>query len=300
MTFRGPALDSIGYKVRPGWLAAWLKDPKSYLAAVEDGQLPAVRRRDREPAGVPALAAGASAARQHGVDWKKADTANGRALFGELRCVSCHAVNGRGGTMGPELTRIGDKVRRDWLFSFLKDPHRAQPDTPMLQYRLTDDQLRDLTAFLLEEYSSADAGAEPPPVTYQDARAARGGTRRLRAPRLRELPPARVRQGYRPHRPEPGRHRRSRSGRVAVRQQHRPAHDRQLHLPEGAAARRAGSALDDADLRLHAGRRREDRAGARQHPQGRSAGVLRAGSPAARAVPAGGPVRRAGRRDTGA
>ena len=38
-----------------------------------------------------------------GVDWKKANTANGRALFGELRCVSCHAVNGRGGTMGPEL-----------------------------------------------------------------------------------------------------------------------------------------------------------------------------------------------------
>ena len=63
------------------------------------------------------------------VDWTKADTANGRALFGELRCVSCHAVNGRGGTMGPELTRIGDKVRRDWLFSYLKDPHRVQPDT---------------------------------------------------------------------------------------------------------------------------------------------------------------------------
>jgi cytochrome c2 len=105
-----------------------------------------------------------------GVDWKKADTANGRALFGELRCVSCHAVNGRGGTLGPELTRIGDKVRRDWLFSYLKDPHRVQADTPMLQYRLNDAQWRDITAFLLEQYSSADAGAEPPPVTYQDAR----------------------------------------------------------------------------------------------------------------------------------
>ena len=45
------------------------------------------------------------------IDWARANTSNGRALFGELRCVSCHAVNGRGGTMGPELTRIGDKVR---------------------------------------------------------------------------------------------------------------------------------------------------------------------------------------------
>jgi cytochrome c2 len=110
-----------------------------------------------------------------GVDWTRADTANGRALFGELRCVSCHAVNGRGGTMGPELTRIGDKIRRNWLFSYLKDPHRVQPDTAMLQYRLNDDQWRDLTAFLLEEYNSAGAGPEPPPVTYQDARAIAAG-----------------------------------------------------------------------------------------------------------------------------
>ena len=32
VTFQGPALNSLGYKVRPGWLAGWLKDPKSYLA----------------------------------------------------------------------------------------------------------------------------------------------------------------------------------------------------------------------------------------------------------------------------
>jgi cytochrome c2 len=77
--------------------------------------------------------------------------------------------------MGPELSRIGDKVRREWLFTFLKDPHRLQPETAMLQYRLTDDQLRDLVAFLLDEYRSAGTGAEPPPVTYQDARAIASG-----------------------------------------------------------------------------------------------------------------------------
>ncbi len=175
LTFRGPSLDSIGYKVRPGWLASWLKDPKSYLArskmgnfrlsADEIGSLQGFLLSQR--AQVPLDSTG--------LDWKKADTANGRALFGELRCVSCHAVNGRGGTTGPELTGIGDKVRRDWLFSYLKDPHRVQPDTPMLQYRLTDDQWRDLTAFLLEEYSPAGAGAEPPPVTYQDARVLAAG-----------------------------------------------------------------------------------------------------------------------------
>ncbi len=175
LTFHGPALDSVGFKVRPEWLRVWLKDPKSYLERSKMGNF---RLSDDDIGGLQAflLSQRATPALDSTtIDWRKADTANGRALFGELRCVSCHAINGRGGTMGPELTRIGDKVRRDWLFSFLKDPHRVQPDTAMLQYRLTDDQLRDLSAFLLDEYRSGDTGPEPPPVAYQDARAVAAG-----------------------------------------------------------------------------------------------------------------------------
>ena len=175
LTFRGPALDSVGYKVRPEWLGPWLKDPKSYLPQSKMGNF---RLSADEIAGLQGFLISQRAQMpldSTGVDWKKADTANGRALFGELRCVTCHAVNGRGGTTGPELTRIGDKVRRDWLFSYLKDPHRVQPDTPMLQYRLTDDQLRDVSAFLLDEYRSSDAGLESSPAAYQDARLVAAG-----------------------------------------------------------------------------------------------------------------------------
>jgi cytochrome c2 len=175
VTFHGPALDSLGYKVRPGWLEGWLKDPKSYLANSKMGNF---RLSDAEISSLRALLLSQKTQEPleaAGVDWKKADTANGRALFGEVRCVSCHAVNGRGGTMGPELTRIGDKVRRDWLFSYLKDPHREQPDTAMLQYRLTDTQLRDLTEFLLEEYRTTDGGSEPAPAPSQDAHAVAEG-----------------------------------------------------------------------------------------------------------------------------
>ena len=176
MTFRGPALDSIGYKVQPDWLPLWLSDPKSYLPQSKMGNF---RLSSDEIAGLRAFLLSQRAQLpldSTAIDWKRADTANGRALFGELRCVSCHAVNGRGGTLGPELTRVGDKVRRDWLFSYLKDPHRVQPDTPMLRYRLTDDQLRDLTAFLFEAYSSTAAATDLPPAPYQDARlVAQGG-----------------------------------------------------------------------------------------------------------------------------
>lgn len=170
LTFRGPALDSIANKVRPGWLAEWLKDPMSLLPQSKMGNF---RLKADEIASLQAFLLSQRVQApldSTAIDWKKAGTPKGRALFGELRCVSCHAVNGRGGTMGPELTRIGDKVRRDWLFSYLKDPFRVQADTPMLQYRLADDQLRDLAAFLLEEYGSVGLPPEPSPVTYQDAR----------------------------------------------------------------------------------------------------------------------------------
>jgi cytochrome c2 len=170
MTFRGPSLESISYKVRPTWLTGWLKDPKSYLPQSKMGNF---RLSADEIAGLQAflLTERTQAPLDSSdIDWNKADIAKGRGLFGELRCVSCHAVNGRGGTMGPELTRIGDKVRRAWLFSYLKDPHRVQTDTPMLQYRLRVDELRDLTAFLLDEYRSAETSAEPPLPTSEDAR----------------------------------------------------------------------------------------------------------------------------------
>jgi cytochrome c2 len=173
--FRGPALDSLGYKVRSEWLGAWLKDPKEYLANSRMGNF---RLSAAEIASLQALLLSQKAQgplEAAGVDWKKADTASGRAVFGELRCVSCHAVNGRGGTMGPELSRIGDKVRRDWLFGYLKDPHREQPDTTMLQYRLNDTQLRDLSAFLLEEYRTPGGEAEAAPAAYQDPHAIADG-----------------------------------------------------------------------------------------------------------------------------
>ena len=49
-----------------------------------------------------------------------ADAAAGASLYGESFCASCHAVqnaagNVVGGDVGPELTRVGTKVKPEWL-----------------------------------------------------------------------------------------------------------------------------------------------------------------------------------------
>jgi cbb3-type cytochrome oxidase cytochrome c subunit len=66
-------------------------------------------------------------------------TALGPALAGfeGYSCVSCHIWNGKSlaavepGTVGPELTSLTTRIRRDWFDRFLDDPPRLHPGTPM-------------------------------------------------------------------------------------------------------------------------------------------------------------------------
>jgi len=92
-----------------------------------------------------------------------------------VRCVSCHMVDGRGGTLGPELSRVGSKVRREWLFSFLKDPFRDQPETMMVHYRLSSDEIRDLVAYLSTELVDPEAPAAAPEIGYLDPKRVEAG-----------------------------------------------------------------------------------------------------------------------------
>lgn len=165
---RAPRLESIGYKVRADWLEKWLADPKSYLP---ESRMPNFRLSDDE---IQSLGAFLLSLREtapldsSAVDWEAADPDHGRSLFREARCVSCHMVDGRGGTMGPDLSKVGSKVQRDWAFSFIEDPMHAQPDTLMVRFRFSPDDVRDLVAYLMEDLYDPDAPAEAPEVRFVD------------------------------------------------------------------------------------------------------------------------------------
>jgi len=98
-----------------------------------------------------------------GVGWregqKKANVDRGKALFDSKGCLACHQVLGRGGDVGPSLTTqvpefpqgtwVGDKLRGEWIYQWLKDPHSLVPDALEPNPGLTDPQAADLTAYLL-------------------------------------------------------------------------------------------------------------------------------------------------------
>ncbi len=81
------------------------------------------------------------------------DPAAGASLYGESFCASCHAVqnaagNVVGGDVGPELIRIGSKVKPDWLRTWLRNPRVYDAGTAMPHYRFTDQQVSLLSGFL--------------------------------------------------------------------------------------------------------------------------------------------------------
>ena len=90
---------------------------------------------------------------------------HGRALIVRYNCIGCHTLQGveRPAMLAPDLSSVGTKVSRAWIYKWLKEPRTildadgnvvvdgvaTQPRMP--QFRLSDEEIRALSAFLSEQ-----------------------------------------------------------------------------------------------------------------------------------------------------
>jgi mono/diheme cytochrome c family protein len=95
----------------------------------------------------------------------------GRQLLAELNCQGCHRLPGieRPPMLGPDLTSIGTKVSREWIYKWLKEPrtildkdgnvtvngYETQEEPRMPQFRLAETELRGLSAYLSVQRAKA-------------------------------------------------------------------------------------------------------------------------------------------------
>jgi len=77
-------------------------------------------------------------------------------LIDDMRCFSCHKINGYGGGMAPELTWEGSSVQRAWLVSFLKNPNTLRPALirRMPKFDVTDAEANILTDYIMTVYQT--------------------------------------------------------------------------------------------------------------------------------------------------
>jgi mono/diheme cytochrome c family protein len=79
---------------------------------------------------------------------------NPQGEFGKVlekyRCLVCHRIRGKGGTLAPDLSRQGSRVRKEWLHSFLRKPDTIRPILVerMPQMKITDADTQILDAYI--------------------------------------------------------------------------------------------------------------------------------------------------------
>lgn len=93
---------------------------------------------DLVPVAVPAAVAGASPI---------AAAENRPKVFNQL-CIACHSLQGQGGAVGPALDGVGDRLDRDYITRWLRDPISVKPDSRMPKLPLAESDVTELVAFL--------------------------------------------------------------------------------------------------------------------------------------------------------
>ena len=181
----GPDLSRIGSKTSAEWVFGWLKDPRSYNPRTRmpnfqfnEDQAEAITAYLMKVSGesdytpVPSLPAGG-------------DLERGEVLVETVGCLACHAVGektkvrelrGTSYDIAPELTRVGSKVNRSWLYDWIRNPRHFNPTTKMPSLRLTEQEARDVVSYLM----SLRGPAEPVTLDLSDEKVIQQGEKLIR------------------------------------------------------------------------------------------------------------------------
>jgi cytochrome c1 len=87
------------------------------------------------------------------------DVSRGRVAIGKYGCAGCHTIPGiesAGGTVGPPLTEIGRRQNLGGhvpntpanMMKWIQDPQQIDPRNAMPDMGVTDQDARDIAAFL--------------------------------------------------------------------------------------------------------------------------------------------------------
>ncbi|MFQ5791673.1 MAG: c-type cytochrome, partial [Acidobacteriota bacterium] len=99
-----------------------------------------------------------------GMPFTAREVSKGKALFLEKGCLACHGTKDiPGGSVGPDLRAVADRLTPGYLYQHLLMPHRTHRYSAEPDYALEEMQARPLAAFLSTQ-GEKPTGAKPEPT----------------------------------------------------------------------------------------------------------------------------------------
>jgi len=154
----GPEINDLSAKTSADWIFRWVRNPKDYTPHT---RMPNFRFSNDQAEAIDAflwsLGKGSDYHPQKGIS-AGGNADRGKQLVETVGCKGCHVVGddtrmrarrGFSYDIAPELTRAGSKLDPDWAFEWLKNPRRFRPTTRMPSLRLSDQEARDIVAYLM-------------------------------------------------------------------------------------------------------------------------------------------------------
>lgn len=169
--YYAPELTKVMERRSPEWIAEFLKDPErmypgrrkmtkyAMFDPAEVGAEEAKKNVDDVVAfftwvgeidlnGFPAEPDMAAAPRTVAADSETDNALASAPTYFTAVCTSCHAVNGAGGNVGPDLAGVADRFEPEYLRKWITDPQSVKPGTSMPQLGLEGEQLEQILIFL--------------------------------------------------------------------------------------------------------------------------------------------------------
>ncbi|MFW6067474.1 MAG: c-type cytochrome [Myxococcota bacterium] len=83
-------------------------------------------------------------------------------VFNQM-CIACHALGDQGGDVGPALDGVGDRMTRQEIEEWLEEPSEVRPGTAMPDLPLSEEDIKELGAFLSTLRAEPGPEGAPPP-----------------------------------------------------------------------------------------------------------------------------------------
>ncbi|MDP7715871.1 MAG: c-type cytochrome, partial [Candidatus Marinimicrobia bacterium] len=143
-----PDLTQIGTRVNISWLVEWLMMPKKFRPST---RMPDFILTKKEAVSIATYlwqnSEGFFPEMPREFDEDMID--EGYSIFESVGCLACHSdVEEDGKIHGPNLARIGEVMKYEWLVSWLLDPRAHSPKTSMPDLRLDNESAKLLAAYL--------------------------------------------------------------------------------------------------------------------------------------------------------